>query len=355
MYCSGIPILYPFAFVFFTINYWMFKYLVLKFYRTTTEFNEELAVLSIPYMQIGFLLHAVTTLMMYSNSETMKFSPPSKKNYFKDIQDYATTGQYPSLATPVDDSVSQKVDNRFFRWNYTEQEILERFFNSEVSQKLVILYLVMLLVYAAYRIFMLVSLICPRAKKRVHAKESLLEEVGRSNNFYREISIDTLKDLYKEVIYQIEMRQKMKFPIERFESMNEFRLEHEPRFSMEDPTKFHLDYLNKKKHQIEQTIDDHVASVDPAGEHKQMSYLEKLSFLKENSGKLELDKSRCRMKAITQSYDMFDCKEYQQIREVKKMIQRHNDQFGDDYSHFEITDDNTEVMVSASQLMSAVV
>ena len=78
MYCSGIPILYPFSFVFFTINYWMFKYLLLKYYRTTTEFNEHLAVNSIQWMQIGFVLHAVTTLMMYSNQDTMKFKVPSQ-------------------------------------------------------------------------------------------------------------------------------------------------------------------------------------------------------------------------------------------------------------------------------------
>ena len=89
--------------------------------------------------------------------------------------------------------------------------------------------------------------------------------------------------------------------------MNLFRLEYEPSFELKDPTKYHLDYLASKKQQIEKAIDNHLAFVDPLGQSKHDNYFEKLQFLKDNTIKLMTDTSRCRMKGITQSYDMFDC------------------------------------------------
>jgi hypothetical protein len=42
MYSGGLPILYPFACIFFFILYWVYKGLLLKYYEKTTRFNEQL-------------------------------------------------------------------------------------------------------------------------------------------------------------------------------------------------------------------------------------------------------------------------------------------------------------------------
>ena len=143
-------------------------------------------------------------------------------------------------------------------------------FSSDVAIKLVVLYIFMILLYVAYRLIKLVFILCPDIKRR--KKQSLLEKAGRSNNFYLEIRIDVLEELYYEVIYQIQMRQKIQFPIKRLNQMNRYRLEHEPSFEHKDPTKFHLDYLASKKQQIEKAIDNHMAFVDHSGELKNHNY-----------------------------------------------------------------------------------
>lgn len=42
MFSAGLPILYPFAFIFYFVLYWVYKVLLLKFYARTIKFNEEL-------------------------------------------------------------------------------------------------------------------------------------------------------------------------------------------------------------------------------------------------------------------------------------------------------------------------
>ena len=71
MYCAGLPILYPLAWLFFTFNYWVFKYLITKFFKKSTSFNEELAVYSIPYMKAGIFLHVITSIFFLSNPKVM--------------------------------------------------------------------------------------------------------------------------------------------------------------------------------------------------------------------------------------------------------------------------------------------
>jgi hypothetical protein len=77
MYCTGLPILYPFAFVFYFVNYWMFKSLLLKYYGSTTLFNEDLALYSIGWIKYGLFFHGATTLLMLSNNDLF---PISKEN-----------------------------------------------------------------------------------------------------------------------------------------------------------------------------------------------------------------------------------------------------------------------------------
>lgn len=40
MFSTGMPILYPFAFIFYFIHYWVYKFLLIKFYAKTTKFNQ---------------------------------------------------------------------------------------------------------------------------------------------------------------------------------------------------------------------------------------------------------------------------------------------------------------------------
>jgi hypothetical protein len=49
MFSTGLPILYPFACIFFFVLYWVYKFLLVKYYKKTTRFNEEIPVESLSY------------------------------------------------------------------------------------------------------------------------------------------------------------------------------------------------------------------------------------------------------------------------------------------------------------------
>lgn len=83
MYCSGLPILYPFACCFFTVNYWLFKYLLVSYYKVSTKFNEELAVASIPYIKAGIFLHVITSMFFFTNPMVMMTKREWNQQYNK--------------------------------------------------------------------------------------------------------------------------------------------------------------------------------------------------------------------------------------------------------------------------------
>ena len=69
MYSSGLPILYPISCIFYVILFWVYKYLLLKFYQKTSKFNEYLAIRSIRYIKYGVFFHMAIGCVMYTNSD----------------------------------------------------------------------------------------------------------------------------------------------------------------------------------------------------------------------------------------------------------------------------------------------
>jgi hypothetical protein len=70
-YSSGLPILYPFAAIFFAVLYAVYKFLLLKYYAKTTKFNEELPMISIAYIKVALVIHMVFTVFMISNAKLL--------------------------------------------------------------------------------------------------------------------------------------------------------------------------------------------------------------------------------------------------------------------------------------------
>ena len=71
MYSGGLPILYPFASIFFFVLYWIYKTLLLKYYEKTTRFNEVMPLFVTHWIKIGVLLHCLVTLGMITNSNLL--------------------------------------------------------------------------------------------------------------------------------------------------------------------------------------------------------------------------------------------------------------------------------------------
>ncbi len=71
MYAGGLPILYPIGCLSFAVLYWVYKFLLLRYYQKTTMFNEDLAVFSLRLVKLGLLWHLFITAFMYSNSKIL--------------------------------------------------------------------------------------------------------------------------------------------------------------------------------------------------------------------------------------------------------------------------------------------
>ncbi len=72
MFSTGMPILYLFASIFFFISYWGNKMLLFKFYRTTIQFNDEIALNSLIYFKVAIIIHIVVGGIMISNGNLLQ-------------------------------------------------------------------------------------------------------------------------------------------------------------------------------------------------------------------------------------------------------------------------------------------
>jgi len=68
MYSTGMPLLYPMGAIFYAVLYWVYKFLLLKFYQRTNKFNEELPIFSTTFIKIGLILHGIFGGLMLTNS-----------------------------------------------------------------------------------------------------------------------------------------------------------------------------------------------------------------------------------------------------------------------------------------------
>lgn len=81
-FSAGLPLLYIIGFFFSTGLYWVYKMLLLKYYRKTTSFNQLLAVRAIEIMQVSVLFHILVGSFIFSNSAVFGRSADIEDNSF---------------------------------------------------------------------------------------------------------------------------------------------------------------------------------------------------------------------------------------------------------------------------------
>lgn len=69
MFSTGMPIMYPFAFVFYVVLFIVYKFLLIYYYQKTTQFNHELPMLATSYIKVGIILHIVCSALMVTNTD----------------------------------------------------------------------------------------------------------------------------------------------------------------------------------------------------------------------------------------------------------------------------------------------
>jgi hypothetical protein len=66
-----MPILYPVAFLNYVILYWVYKILLIKYYRKTVSFNQDLPNFSIYFFKVGIVFHIIMGAFIYTNKNIL--------------------------------------------------------------------------------------------------------------------------------------------------------------------------------------------------------------------------------------------------------------------------------------------
>ena len=74
MYSSTLPILFPITVINFFIIFWVDKWLLLRFYKTPKNFDEQSILFSISEMQLAFIFHFIIGIIAYSNDRILSKS-----------------------------------------------------------------------------------------------------------------------------------------------------------------------------------------------------------------------------------------------------------------------------------------
>ena len=81
-FSAGLPLLYIIGFCFSVGLYWVYKTLLLKYYRKTTSFNQALALQAIDIMQVSVMFHVLIGSFIFSNSAIFGTSTDIQDNFF---------------------------------------------------------------------------------------------------------------------------------------------------------------------------------------------------------------------------------------------------------------------------------
>mmetsp|Transcript_113216 Transcript_113216/g.156372 ORF Transcript_113216/g.156372 Transcript_113216/m.156372 type:complete len:139 (-) Transcript_113216:744-1160(-) len=68
MYSPGLPVLYPIAFGFFFVTYFVDKCMLLKLYRKPVMFDNTLALSVLFWFKFALVAHSLMGIFMFSNS-----------------------------------------------------------------------------------------------------------------------------------------------------------------------------------------------------------------------------------------------------------------------------------------------
>lgn len=104
-YSSSMPILYPIGALNFLFLHYVYKCLLIKYYRKTESFNQDLAIKSMSYFKIAVVQHLIFGAYMYSNSNILSTKNVEwlhSFNFLAKTQDPAAPASTGGLLTSID-------------------------------------------------------------------------------------------------------------------------------------------------------------------------------------------------------------------------------------------------------------
>lgn len=223
MFCTGLPVLYPFAAVFFFAYYWVYKYLLVKFYARSRSFNEAIPMVATSFFTLGVILHLIMGALMISNSNILTTSSHIKsyKDSGKEIVKY----------------------------------VLDRVNSFSIATSFFVFSIILCIVISVKNCCLgvvqgLCARCCEASKAFLCCKVDPTLAVLSSGNFYEELSPMGLKSIYEKALIELDEIEKIKDKINS-PSFNDFR------YSEEAP----ISYISIKS-QLEQRVDDIEYAID---------------------------------------------------------------------------------------------
>lgn len=110
-FSSGMPALYPIACFNFFILYWVYKILLVKFYRKTTAFNQDLANSSIGFLKIAIFTHVILAAYIFTNSHLL-----SSDNALLDLKSIISLVS--SKTDLIDEEYLHKIEHKLSEYSF---------------------------------------------------------------------------------------------------------------------------------------------------------------------------------------------------------------------------------------------
>lgn len=259
MYSTGMPILYPFACIFYAVLYWVYKFLLLKYYERTNRFNKELPIYTTGYIKIGLVLHGIFGGFMITNSQLI---PPGDK-----VDQTLVLNSTPSAAFSSSAGVLAGLEARFLASSFGTTYLL--------FWVCVIVWLIArpTIVELVAALFGCLGKVCEKTEEPGAHSEDVFKEVAFKplDDYYDKASDELREVTAEDARWDLIMN-----------NANDSRYPEEVQFTRESYVKM----LTRRKRQIELVIDDHLDFLHGAhqmelkdGPFAGVTYQAKLAYL----------------------------------------------------------------------------
>ena len=302
MYSTGLPLLYPFAAIFYFVLYWVYKGLLIKYYEKTTRFNEELPLYTTQWIKLGLIFHGIVGGLMMTNSELM----PALDAFDVNLNLIQIEGL---------DNIEIDTDSQY-------GNIIARLASRPYSALYLVFWVFVIVFFIAKgTVLKLIWTVFGCILSRLFPDNKEEKPEAHSDDFFKEILFKPLMELYDKT--QDELRD---FEGVDLAKVEQFRYEEEVKLDVAA----HKTKLVNRIEQIESVVDDHIKALFDGNIQeiaKNTAHLEncnaKINYLfeRQNEFKFSDGQSRLRMQTITQSYSMLDSKQFKRIKPLQEILE----------------------------------
>lgn len=215
MFSTGMPLLYPFAMIFYIVLFCVYKLLLLKYYQTTNRFNEQLPIQAVGHIKTGLFFHLFIGSLMISNSEMI----PDSEGRFDD-EEYQLPEGMEEYEENEGVALLLRLPGRLWRTEHSRLYVLL------VALLCACILLKKTLLQALVKCFAgLQALILDEDDDK--------EPSAYSRDIYKELVIQSLDDLHEKALTEQREFQEAVPNFANDNDYNEFRYEEETQFNSE--------------------------------------------------------------------------------------------------------------------------